>query len=621
MTHLSDFFCIIFLTQLSIVISSSELSPVSLGDQRTCEPIKIESCRGLGYNATGMPNLVGNELQQDAEMQYTTFNALIQYGCSSRLRFFLCSVYTPMCTEKVAQPIGPCRSLCEAVKSRCNSVIEEFGFFWPSALNCSKFPVSNTQETMCMEGPKDDDEDLWPPEESVKPVPKPNRHYGFCRQYKFSDKYLFINRTQRCAHDCEADILFSANDKAFSVKWIASWSIVCFIASIATLVGYFRSSQTETSFLPEKILIILAANYSIYSSAFILALVLGRNEVICQFESQYQSPVLIQEGLDRITCTVTFVLSYFFANSCMIWWAILAICIFSFKILGKSPQQIEKMRSLFHLVAWTLPAIQTTLILVTRLPDGDEFSGICYVGSQRTDTLLIFVIIPSALFLIICLLFQFLATVWPKNSRQVPHSNSLCLKNRTCSNCSFVSHATQGTHGTSMHLIASPVHPGQERLESTITQLSIFAFFYSVTATCVLAANIYEYLQRDTWYSSGSGSVPNAEIFVLKAFMSLIVGLLILASRFLPHSRKLRLKGEVPALVTPSGLVLASRHVPSRGPSTIAPYSATGSLLSRPLSKLSHSSSYVPSYDITYANDLYNSSTGRRSRVKPETTV
>lgn len=621
MSNFIFFSFIITLACSRFIYCASELTSSSLGDQRTCEPIKIESCRGLGYNATGMPNLVGNELQQDAEMQYNTFNALIQYGCSSRLKFFLCSVYTPMCTEKVAQPIGPCRSLCEAVKSRCNSVIEEFGFFWPSALNCSKFPVSNTQETMCMEGPKDDDEDLWPPEESPKPIPKPNRHYGFCRQYKFSDRYLFINRTQRCAHDCDADILFSSYDKAFSTKWIASWSIVCFVASVATLVGYFRSSQTEPSLLPEKILIILAANYSIYSSAFIIGLLLGRNDTICQIESQYQSPVLIQEGLDKITCTVTFVLSYFFANSCMIWWAILAICIFSLKILHKSPQQIEKMRSLFHLVAWTLPAIQTTLILVARLPDGDEFSGICYVGSQRTDTLLIFVIMPSALYLLICLLFQSLAAFWSKNSSRHLHENSLCLKNRTCSNCSFVSHATHGTHGTSMHLIASPVHPGQERLESMIAQLSIFAFFYFVTATCVLAANIYEYLQRDTWYSSGSGKVPNAEIFVLKAFMSLIVGLLILASRFLPQSRKLRLKSEVPALVTPSGLVLASRNLPSRGLSTIAPHSATGSLLSRPLSKLSQTSSYTPPFDVTYADDLYNLSMGRRSRLKPETTV
>lgn len=33
--------------------------------QRTCEPIRIELCRGIGYNETSMPNLVGHELQTD----------------------------------------------------------------------------------------------------------------------------------------------------------------------------------------------------------------------------------------------------------------------------------------------------------------------------------------------------------------------------------------------------------------------------------------------------------------------------------------------------------------------------------------------------------------------------
>jgi len=69
--------------------------------QRTCEPIRVELCAGIGYNVTGYPNLVGHELQGDAEITLRTFAPLIQYGCSTRLLFFLCSVYVPMCTEKV----------------------------------------------------------------------------------------------------------------------------------------------------------------------------------------------------------------------------------------------------------------------------------------------------------------------------------------------------------------------------------------------------------------------------------------------------------------------------------------------------------------------------------------
>lgn len=55
-------------------------------DEMTCYPIRISMCQDLGYNVTKMPNLVGNVLQSDAELQLTTFTPLIQYGCSSQLR-------------------------------------------------------------------------------------------------------------------------------------------------------------------------------------------------------------------------------------------------------------------------------------------------------------------------------------------------------------------------------------------------------------------------------------------------------------------------------------------------------------------------------------------------------
>lgn len=55
-------------------------------DEMRCDPIRISMCQNLGYNVTKMPNLVGHELQSDAELQLTTFTPLIQYGCSSQLQ-------------------------------------------------------------------------------------------------------------------------------------------------------------------------------------------------------------------------------------------------------------------------------------------------------------------------------------------------------------------------------------------------------------------------------------------------------------------------------------------------------------------------------------------------------
>ena len=71
-------------------------------------------------------------------------------------QFFLCFAYVPMCVTEVTTPqmlIGPCRPLCERVRSSCLSLLEQFKYTWPSVLNCSKFPESNNHYHMCIEGP------------------------------------------------------------------------------------------------------------------------------------------------------------------------------------------------------------------------------------------------------------------------------------------------------------------------------------------------------------------------------------------------------------------------------------------------------------------------------------
>lgn len=168
---------------------------------RTCEPIKIEMCMGLGYNMTGMPNLGGNDMQQEADYNLKSFEPLIQYGCSQNLKLFLCSVYVPMCTEKVANPIGPCRGLCEGVRSRCYPVLQGFGFPWPDALNCSRFPAVNNHEHMCMEGPKDEIDIRAPVDPAVR---------------KFECGLQHAKGNGDCIPGCDSDVLFDDSEKKFT---------------------------------------------------------------------------------------------------------------------------------------------------------------------------------------------------------------------------------------------------------------------------------------------------------------------------------------------------------------------------------------------------------------------
>lgn len=109
----------------------------------------LMSCRYCRF-----PNFAGDETALAAAETISGFDPLIGTTCSSELSFFLCSVYFPMCTEKVSLPIGPCRPLCLRVHKACSPLLKEFNYKWPSVLDCDKFPAENTPTHMCMGGPE-----------------------------------------------------------------------------------------------------------------------------------------------------------------------------------------------------------------------------------------------------------------------------------------------------------------------------------------------------------------------------------------------------------------------------------------------------------------------------------
>lgn len=126
-----------------------------------CEPVTIPMCLDMRYNMTRMPNLVGHFNQKDAAIQVHEFIPLVQFGCSRLLKFFLCSLYAPMCTEMVDETliITACRSMCLEVKSKCEPILQRFNFPWPNMLACEKLPEkSDPRNNLCMEAPPVTDE-------------------------------------------------------------------------------------------------------------------------------------------------------------------------------------------------------------------------------------------------------------------------------------------------------------------------------------------------------------------------------------------------------------------------------------------------------------------------------
>lgn len=472
--------------------TAQEIPGLGAAIVRQCDPITVDLCKGLGYNVTGMPNLVGHETQQDADLQLQTFSPLIQYGCSTQLRFFLCSVYFPMCTEKVVDSIGPCRPMCESVRRRCQPVLQEFGFPWPEALNCSKFPERNDHQHMCMDGPGTENEPPFESDGYRTPQPggynpgvpsgPPNEN---CPHQRNAQKYMFVNRTGRCALRCGQNDLFSEKDKNFADIWMVIWASLCFVSTLFTVLTFLVDSQRFR--YPERPIIILSLCYNICAIGYLVRLIAGRDAISCDKTGLY----LLQEGLDNTDCAIVFLLLYFFSTASSIWWVILTLTWFLAAGLKWGHEAMQQHSSYFHLAAWSIPAVKTIIILVMRIVDADELTGMCYVGNQNSDSLMGFIIAPLFVYLLLGTSFLFAGFVSLFRIRR--HVRNDGMKT--------------------------------DKLEALMIRIGVFSVLYTVPATCVIACHFYEYTNRALWHLPPSSQKPNIEIFMLKIFMSLVVGI------------------------------------------------------------------------------------------------
>lgn len=192
-------------------------------EAKRCKPvlITIPQCNSMFYNHTGMPNLVGQESLLEAYHQLQTFEPLLTSGCSKRLRFLLCSVYTPMCDPVSRLLVGPCRGLCSHVRGRCEPILAAFSLHWPKDLDCSNFPSQNELDfNMCMEGPQLDEDGRPPsPAEAVLAAAQvaetQTAAEAVKKQHEINHPYVPAdapkNKTTRLAHiinDQHRDFLF-----------------------------------------------------------------------------------------------------------------------------------------------------------------------------------------------------------------------------------------------------------------------------------------------------------------------------------------------------------------------------------------------------------------------------
>ncbi|RWS30169.1 frizzled-9-like protein [Leptotrombidium deliense] len=540
--------CLLFIFSFFIVCNAVDSRHKS-GNR--CERITIPMCQDMPYNTTRMPNILGHTDQSEAAIKLHEFILLIEIDCSRHLKFFLCSLYAPMCSEQVDISIPSCQSICEEVKSRCLPVLEQINFAWPSMLNCSQLP-SPEKNGLCMQFPphlrdekrnlnkSDNILDNWQQTDldldhfSRKTFVNTDSTTNVEKSRKSADtaelqtensiektmcplNFVTLpvskqlkNSSERCVQKCGEDVLFTHKDKVFLQNWIAIFAWICFISTFFTFATLWIDAYRFR--YPEKAIAFLSICHCLLSIAYLIRIHAGSQFVSCD-RTATGKLYLTVEGVENSGCIIVFLLLYYFGMAATFWWLMLTVHWYLAAVMHWTADKLESNASYLHVSAWTIPALFTIIVLALRHVNGDELTGLCFIGYREQNAMLIFVIVPLS---VIAFIVAFILL-------------SAFISQFCCHSSTLLKHTKNQLYKRSSN-----------RLHS---RMAIFSLVYLLSLICIISCYVYEYVNWNKWKSIAAkrafdcqttnldthcrltDSIPRKEIFALKIFLSLFLGI------------------------------------------------------------------------------------------------
>uniref|UniRef100_A0A3Q2XNR8 Frizzled class receptor 7 n=1 Tax=Hippocampus comes TaxID=109280 RepID=A0A3Q2XNR8_HIPCM len=528
--------------------ATSRSAGFSLPQHGFCQSVSIPLCTDIAYNQTIMPNLLGHASQEDAGLEVHQFYPLVKVQCSPDLKFFLCSMYAPVCTV-LERAIPPCRTLCERARRGCEALMNKFGFQWPERLRCENFPVHGAGEICVGQNASDGNGPTTPAPTAdlARPLNFASRGSGdpifSCPPQLEVPAYLryrFLG-AEDCGAPCEVSapyglMYFGEEELKFGRRWVAVWAGLCCISTLFTVLTYAMDAQRFC--YPERPVVFLSACYLMVALAYVAGFLL-EDKVVCVDKFKADGYKMVIQGTEKEGCAALFVAAYFFGMSSSIWWVILSLTWFLSAGLKWGHEAIEANSRYFHLVAWSVPALKTVIVLATGRVEGDLLTGVCYVGVYDVDALRGFVLAPQLVYLVLGTSFLLAGFVSLFRIRTVMKLG--------------------GTETA--------------KLEKLMARIGAFGLLYTLPAAAVVACHFYEQALRPRWEQTWrmqtckrlavpcpAGNfaplTPDFTVFMIKYLMTMIVGI---TSGFWIWSRKTvqswrrfykRLSGSEPADTT-----------------------------------------------------------------------
>lgn len=461
----------------------------------TCEPIRVHRCLEMSYNMTFFPNMMEHYDQDIAASQMEPFMPLTKLQCSPYVHHFVCFAFYPPCNEdnKVG---GPCREECKTVMSDCAEYIRIFDITWPPELQCDKLPSCRFLGA----------DSLLPATTPTKPSAA-KRDLGFWCPLQFKTKPGFGSSfigAQDCAPPC-SNMYFKPHDIDFAKSFIGVCSIICLGATLFTFFTFLIDVKRFR--YPERPIIFYAVCYSFVSLIYFIGFLLG-NKAACTEPFHPTGMFTVVLGSQSKGCTLLFMLLYFFTIAGVVWWVILTITWFLAAGPKWSCEAIEKKAVWFHSAAWGIPGALTVMLLALNKVEGDNISGVCFVGLYDLDALRYFVLAPLCVGVLVGLFLILAGIVSLNHVRQV------------------IQHDERN----------------QEKLKKFMIRIGVFSCLYLVPLVTLLGCYTFEQSHRSNWeatwlrencqkYSIPCPSKdieperPDLTLFLVKYLMTLVVGI------------------------------------------------------------------------------------------------
>nr|XP_058899101.1 frizzled-6 isoform X2 [Kogia breviceps] len=454
----------------------------------------------MAYNMTFFPNLMGHYDQSIAAVEMELFLPLANLECSPNVETFLCKAFVPTCTEQI-DVVPPCRKFCEKVYSDCKKLMDTFGIRWPEELECDRLQYCDESVPVTF----DQHTEFLSPHKKTEQV---QRDIGFwCpRHLKTSggQGYKFLGIDQ-CAPPCP-NMYFKSDELEFAKSFIGIVSIFCLCATLFTFLTFLIDVRRFR--YPERPIIYYSVCYSIVSLMYFIGFLLGNSTACNKADEKLELGDTVVLGSQNKACTVLFMFLYFFTMAGTVWWVILTITWFLAAGRKWSCEAIEQKAVWFHAVAWGMPGFLTVMLLAMNKVEGDNISGVCFVGLYDLDASRYFVLLPLCLCVFVGLSLLLAGIISLNHVRQV------------------IQHDGRN----------------QEKLKKFMIRIGVFSGLYLVPLVTLLGCYVYEQVNRITWeitwvsdhcrqyhipcpYQAKAETRPELALFMIKYLMTLIVGI------------------------------------------------------------------------------------------------